>query len=86
MTALTEKRAYIPSLFLYSLPNLALGENMQCECRWLRYTPLRTKDEDEQKRWTCLLCGAEYDVIAIRQRILDGIDVNELSLVRMGKD
>lgn len=56
---------------------------MECKCVWLRYTPLKCNGE-ELKRWTCLLCNREYDVIAIRQRMLNGADVNELTLVTMG--
>lgn len=57
---------------------------MHCECKWLRYTPLKRKGIEPLKRWTCLICNAEYDVIAIRQLMLSGSDVNELTLVTMG--
>lgn len=53
----------------------------ECQCRWLRYTPKASKHGESLKTWTCLICSAEFDVIAIRKRMLDGQDVNELTLV-----
>lgn len=58
---------------------------MTCQCKWLRYTP-RSQDGQEQQMWTCPFCDERYDVIAIREMMLKGADVNELSMVAIEGD